>query len=213
VATSPSIDEGGVDGGGLMRIVVLQQYAVSLDGYSCADDSEFSRYVRGVVDDELDHYFIDELGRAGTHVMGNVVYGDMARHWPTASGPIAAIMNDVPKVVFSRSREVADWGESRIARGDTAEEIAKLKSEPGGEILVHGGFRFTQSLARLGLVDQYRLYVFPVALGHGSSIFATVAGLTELRLASSTQFASGVVLLKLEPATRGSSADDAAGGA
>lgn len=186
-----------------MRDVVLQQYAVSLDGFSCADGSEFSSYVRGVVDDELDAYFVEQLGRAGTHVMGSVVYGDMSRHWPGAPGPIAAIMNDVPKVVFSRSLEAAEWGESRIARGDTAEEIAKLKREPGGEILVHGGFRFTQSMARLGLVDEYRLYIFPVALGQGTSIFATVDRLTSLRLVSSLQFPSGVVLLTLSPDTDG----------
>src|SRR5579863_4800725 len=126
-----------------VRRVVLQQYAVSLDGFSCADDSAFAGYVHELVDDELESHFIEALGRAGTHVMGDVVYGDMARHWPTATGPIAAIMNDVPKVVFSRTRAVADWGESRIASGDTAEEIAALRREPGGEILVHGGFRFT----------------------------------------------------------------------
>lgn len=182
-----------------MRDVILQQYAVSIDGFSCADDSEFQRYVHSLDDSELDQQFIDSLGRAGTHIMGRCTYLDMAKYWPALSNPIADTMNGIPKVVFSRTLERAEWAESRIARGDTAEEIAKLKAEPGGEIVAHGGFRFTQSLVRLGLADELRLYVFPVALGHGTSIFATVEELTQFQLVSSRQFGSGAVLQTLRP--------------
>jgi dihydrofolate reductase len=69
-----------------------------------------------------------------------------------------------------------------------------LKTQPGGEIVAHGGFRFTQSLVRLDLVDELRLYVFPVALGHGSSIFATVEEMTRYRLVSSVAYLCGAVL-------------------
>jgi dihydrofolate reductase len=182
-----------------MRDVVLQQYAVSLDSFSCADGSEFQRYVFGVDDPELDEAFIDTLRRAGTHIMGKSTYLDMARHWPPRSDPIANVMNSIPKVAFSRTLEHADWAESRIARGDTAEEIAKLKEEPGGEIVAHGGFSFTQSLVKLGLADELRLYVFPVALGSGTSIFETVDQVTEYQLTSSRTFPSGVVLQTLRP--------------
>lgn len=183
-----------------MRDVVLQQYAVSLDGFSCADDSEFQQHVFGVVDDELDAFFIESLGRAGTHIMGRVTYGGMSDHWPSRTGPIPDIMNDIPKVVFSRTLDRAEWTESQIARGDTAEEIAKLKQASGGEILAHGGFSFMQSLVQENLVDELRLYIFPVALGHGTSIFATVDQLTPYRLASSREFPSGVVLQTLRRA-------------
>src|SRR5580700_12295281 len=86
-----------------MRDVILQQYAVSLDGFSCADGSEFQRYVFGVDDPEVDELFIETLSRAGTHIMGRATYLDMARHWPPRSTPIANVMNSIPKVVFSRS--------------------------------------------------------------------------------------------------------------
>lgn len=81
-------------------------------------------------------------------------------------------MNDIPKVAFSKTLQSADWPESRIAGGDTVEEIARLRAEPGGEIVAHGGVRFAQSLARLGVVDEYRLYVYPIAVGTGRSLFA-----------------------------------------
>jgi dihydrofolate reductase len=177
-----------------MRDVILQQHAVSLDGFSCADGSEFQRYVFGVDDPEVHQLFIELLSRAGTHIMGRKTYLDMAQHWPSRSGPTADLMNSVPKVVFSQSLQHADWPESRIASGDTAQEIAKLKEEPGGEIVAHGGFGFTQSLVKLGLVDELRLYVFPVALGQGTSVFDTVDHLTEYEPTSIKQFPSGVVL-------------------
>jgi dihydrofolate reductase len=182
-----------------MRDVILQQYAVSLDGFSCADGSEFQKYVFGVDDPEMDKLFIETLSRAGTHIMGRVTYLDMARHWPPRSDPIANVMNSIPKVVFSHTLEHADWPESRIASGETAEEIAKLKEEPGGEIVAHGGFRFTQSLVKLGLVDELRLYFFPVAVGRGTSIFDTVDVLTEYEPTSIKRFPSGAVLQNLRP--------------
>jgi dihydrofolate reductase len=182
-----------------MRDVVLQQYAVSLDGFSCADGSEFQSFVFGVDDPELDELFVETLSHAGTHIMGRTTYLGMASHWPSRSGPTADLMNSIPKVVFSHTLEHADWPESRIAGGDTAEEIAALKEEPGGEIVAHGGFSFTQSLVKLGLVDELRLYFFPVALGHGVSIFDTVDGLTEYEPTLIRRFPSGVVLKTLRP--------------
>jgi dihydrofolate reductase len=190
-----------------MRDVILQQYAVSLDGFSCADGSEFQKYVFGVDDPEVDQVFIDLLGRAGTHIMGRATYLDMANHWPSRSGPTADLMNSIPKVVFSRTLEHADWPESRIAGGDTAQEIANLKEEPGGDIVAHGGFRFTQSLVKLGLVDEIRLYIFPVALGQGISIFDTLDNLTEYESTMIKRFTSGVVLETLRPVRLNSTAD------
>jgi dihydrofolate reductase len=189
-----------------VRDVILQQYAVSLDGFSCADGSEFQKYVFGVDDPELDDFFIETLSRAGTHIMGRNTYLDMAGHWPSRSGPTADLMNGIPKVVFSRSLQQADWPESRIAGGDTAEEIAKLKEESGGEIVAHGGFSFTQSLVKLGLVDELRLYVFPVALGQGTSIFETIDHLSEYE-PNVKQFTSGVVLQTLRSVRTDSTAN------
>ena len=181
-----------------MRKLSLQQFA-SLDGYSLEEDTEFWRWWRAMPDDdEAEEYFVARLRRAGTHIMGRVTYEAMAAHWPTSPEPVAPVMNDIPKVVFSKTLPSADWPESRIARGDTSEEIARLKAEPGGEIVAHGGVRFVQSLARLGVVDEYRLYVYPVAIGSGSSLFAGLESLQPLRLVSNRAFPSGAVELVYE---------------
>jgi dihydrofolate reductase len=111
-------------------------------------------------------------------------------------------MNAIPKVVFSRTMQSADWPETRIARGDTAEEIARLKAEPGGEIVAHGGTQFVRSLIRLGLVDQYRLWVLPAAAGKGAALFTDLAQPLKLRLDKSTAFPSGILELVYSPADR-----------
>ena len=181
-----------------MRKLSLQQI-VSLDGYILEQDTDFWRWWEAQPDDdEADAHALAILRRAGTHVMGRVTYEAMAAHWPNSPAPVAPVMNDIPKVVFSKTLQSADWPETRIARGDTREEIARLKAEPGGVIVAHGGVRFVQSIARLGVVDEYRLYVFPVAVGSGSSLFAAVEDVQPLRLASQTGFPSGVVELVYE---------------
>ncbi|HEX6524580.1 MAG TPA: dihydrofolate reductase family protein [Streptosporangiaceae bacterium] len=182
-----------------MRQVVLQ-FITSLDGYSADADNGIRDVMMSIDDPEQEKYALSRLWQAGTHIMGRVSYEAMAPFWPTSSLPAAAPMNDIPKVVFSRTLKSADWPESRIASGDTAEEIAKLKAEPGGEILAHGGTQFVRSLIRLGLVDEYRLWVLPAAAGQGAALFAGLARPLKLRLVKSTAFPSGTLELVYSPA-------------
>jgi dihydrofolate reductase len=183
-----------------MRKLSLQQFAVSVDGYICQEGTEFHRLWSTVEDEEFDEYFVAQLHRAQTHIMGKDTYLAMAEHWPkavhssnAAEVEIAGIMNDRPKVVFSKSLRSADWPEARIANGDTVEEIARLKQEPGGEIVAHGGATFVRSLARLEVVDEYRLYVMPFAIGQGLSLFGELERPQPLRLVSSRPFACGAM--------------------
>jgi dihydrofolate reductase len=190
-----------------MRKLVLQIATMSLDGYICEEGTEFWRSFGPFSlppapdDEDYEEYFLNTLRRAGTHIMGRVTYESMAQTWPTSTDPVAAIMNDIPKVVFSRTLETASWPEARIARGDTEEEIARLKAEPGGEIVAHGGAQFAQSLARLGVVDEYRLYVYPVAVGRGAPLFTEAERPRGLRLLSSRAFGCGVLALVYRPLT------------
>jgi len=190
-----------------MRKLVLQIAAISLDGYICEEGTEFWRSFGSASlppapdDNEYEDYFLTTLRRAGTHIMGRVTYESMADTWPTSTDPVAAIMNDIPKVVFSKTLPSADWPEARIARGDTAQEIARLKAEPGGEVVAHGGALFAQSLARLGLVDEYRLYVLRVAVASGKPLFTDVGRPQGLRLVSGRVFQCGVLALEYRPMT------------
>jgi dihydrofolate reductase len=184
-----------------MRHVVLQ-FWISLDGYSCDEDTELYRLMEEIEDPEQEEYFVGRLRQAGTHIMGRVTYEEMAKFWPTSDHPIAAPMNDIPKVVFSATLQSADWPPARIARGDTAEELARLRQEPGGEILAHGGTQFVRSLIRLGLVDEYRLWVLPTAVGQGAPLFTELARPLSLRLIKATAFPSGILELCYEPTER-----------
>lgn len=110
-------------------------------------------------------------------------------------------MNEIPKVVFSRTlKSAGEWSETRIAGGDTAEEIAKLKPEPGKDLVAAGGTAFMHSLIRLGVVDEYRLWVLPAATGKGAPLFPEMDQPVNLRLLRSTAFPSGILDLVYAPA-------------
>jgi len=143
---------------------------------------------------------VASLREVGTHIMGRVTYEQMAGHWPTASGDYADFMNKLPKVVFSRTLPAADWAGSRIARGDLATEIAALKSERDGEIIMaHGGAAFVQALSKLGLIDEYRLVILPVALGNGLPLFKDLARPLRVDLAEAKTFPDGTVIHVYQP--------------
>jgi dihydrofolate reductase len=114
------------------------------------------------------------VSNAAAHLIGAATYAGWANYWPSAPGPFAKPMNEIPKVVFSTSLTSADWGETTIASGDLAEAITRLKQERSdGYLLAQGGTRFAQSLVQTGLIDEYRLVVHPVVLGAGERIFTT----------------------------------------
>jgi dihydrofolate reductase len=127
-----------------MRNVVLIMTA-SLDGYVVAPKG----HAGGLPEpDELKRWKLDRIRRAGTHIMGRVTYEEMAAAWPTSTDDYAAPMNDIPKVVFSKTLSEATWPESSIARGDLAEEVRGVKNQSGGEIIAWGGAGFAQALSR-----------------------------------------------------------------
>jgi dihydrofolate reductase len=127
----------------------------------------------------------------GLHLMGRNTYEEMAAFWPVSDDAYAAPMNEIPKVVFSRTLERAEWAGSRIARGDLADEIARLKREPGKDMLAWGGAAFAQSLSRLGLVDEYRLILQPVALGDGLPLFKDLTAPLRLELVDAETYPTG----------------------
>jgi dihydrofolate reductase len=130
----------------------------------------------------------------GLHLMGRATYEEMASFWPRSDDAYAVPMNDIPKVVFSRTLERAEWPESRIARGDLAAEIAALKREPGKDMIAWGGAAFAQALNTLGLVDEYRLVLQPVALGEGLPLFKDLKAPLRLQLVETATYRTGAML-------------------
>jgi dihydrofolate reductase len=137
---------------------------------------------------------LEWLGQAGCHIMGRTTYQEMSQFWPQSDDPYAAPMNDVPKVVFSRTLTEAPWETSRIARGDLAEEIAALKSEPGGDVIAWGGATFAHALIEADLIDEYRLVIHPMLAGDGLTIFDRFPGPRDLGLSRVHTFDTGSVV-------------------
>jgi dihydrofolate reductase len=182
-----------------MRKLILGFY-VSLDGKSADGDNGIRDVMMSMDDTEQEEYFVERLSEAGAFLMGRNTYQIMAGYWPSADHPSAKAMNEIPKVVFSRTLKTADdWPETRIASGDTAEEIAKLKAEPGKDLVAAGGTEFMHSLIKLGVVDEYRLWVLPAITGKGAPLVPPLDEAVKLRLVKSTAFPLGVLELVYVP--------------
>jgi dihydrofolate reductase len=130
-----------------MASLVLKM-SVSLDGYVASVDGSTDWVAAGRSDDGAS-WTLDTVGNARAHLIGATTYAGWAAYWPSAAGPFAKPMNEIPKVVFSDTMASADWGDTTIATGDLAEAITRLKRERAdGYLLAHGGARFARSLAR-----------------------------------------------------------------
>jgi dihydrofolate reductase len=172
-----------------MRPLILKM-EISLDGFVGRPGGD-PAWLLPYYDDELTAYTVNLIGRAGTHAMGRQTYEDMAPHWQASTAPFATPMNEIPKAVFSSTLDEATWPETTIYR-DLAEGLAQLKAQDGGPIIAHGGARFAQALTRLGLIDEYRLNLHPVALHDGYKLFGAE---TKLRLVDARTFPAGTVAL------------------
>lgn len=165
-----------------MREIVLQVFALSLDGVIETEGSAFEDYFNSLGDDPRNERWItDSIEGASLHAVGRVTYGSMSQYFPTAShedgantfttSAIDDAMNRIPKVVFSKTLTEADWGPVTILRGDTLEELARLREEGDGYVLVHGGATFAQALVRMDAVDEFRLAMYPFVAGTGPRLF------------------------------------------
>jgi len=184
-----------------MRKLILKMQ-MSLDGFVGGPNGEVD-WAFKTIDGDAQAWIVKTISDVGVHIMGSCTFRDMAAWWPTSTEPYAKAMNEIPKVVFSKDpnlnaspdspENIESWANARVATGDLAEEIAKLKAEPGKDILAHGGARFAQSLVRLGLIDEYQLMVHPIALARGLALFWSLRESLNLRLVSSTAFPSGAI--------------------
>ena len=150
--------------------------------------------------DEGNKFKLDEAHSAEALLLGRVTYEGFAEAWPSREGEFADKFNTMPKYVVSSTLEKPEWNNSTVLKGDLAEEVAKLKQEQDGDIVVHGSARLVQALVEHDLVDELRLMVFPVVLGSGKRLFGDTSDKKPLRLVDSKVVGDGVAILVYEPA-------------
>jgi dihydrofolate reductase len=150
--------------------------------------------------DEGDKFKLDELFEAEAQLLGRVTYEGFAAAWPSMTDEVgfAEKMNNMPKYVVSSTLDKAEWNNSTVLRGDVAAEVAKLKEDVDGVILVAGSARLVQALVEHDLVDEFRLMVFPVVLGTGKRLFGDTSDKKRLRLVDSKTVGDGITILTYE---------------
>ncbi len=175
---------------------------VSLDGYFVDQKGDMSWAHNQ--DPEWNEFVNQNASGDGQLLFGRKTYDMMAGFWPTPMAhktlpTVAERMNSAAKVVFSRTMDKADWNNTRLLKGDLAEEVRKLKSEPGAGMVLMGSGTIVSQLAQAGLIDEYQLVVNPIILGSGRTLFESVKDRLRLKLTKSRAFGNGSVVLSYAP--------------
>jgi dihydrofolate reductase len=172
---------------------------ITLDGVIDAEGGWFS--VAGEAGDQSD--LVAALGEqsraADAFLTGRVTFEGMREFWPQQTGDKTGVhdyLNQVAKYVVSTTLGDPEWEHTTVLRGELTQEIQALKSAPGRDIVTTGSISLVHGLTGAGLVDEYRLFVYPVVLGRGERLFADGTKIPALRLAETRSFRSGVVLLR-----------------
>lgn len=187
-----------------MRKVKLQMQ-VTVDGFVGGLKGEMD-YLVWNWDEELKKYVMELTDTSDTILVGGVLYQGLSGYWSAVPPDneqyaFAQKMNEYTKVVFSKSlKGKLEWSNSRLAGGNAAAEIRALKVQPGKDILVYGGARFVSGLVRENLIDEYHLFINPVSIGKGLTIFGNLEGNLKLSLAAARSFACGIAVLEYRPA-------------
>ncbi|WP_394827985.1 dihydrofolate reductase family protein [Pendulispora albinea] len=201
-----------------MRKLILKM-SISLDGFVAGPNGETDWMIRSM-SDEGKAWIVEALGNVGLLAVGSRTFQAMATYWPRSTDVLAPPMNQIPKAVFSRTgtnievattRALEDararalpeskpdpqalegWRSARIVTGDLFDAITRLKQEPGKDIVAFGGVELAQNLASLGVIDEYRLVVHPVAVGKGLPLFSRLTAPVDLELVELKAFKTGTV--------------------
>ena len=183
----------------MSKLVVFNQ--VSLDGYFVDAMGDMSWAHKN--DPEWNAYTAENASGGGVLLFGRVTYEMMKGFWPTpaarqVNAVVADRMNQLPKVVFSRTLDRADWQNTKLVKGDIAAEVARLKKQPGPNLVLMGSGSIVAQLSAAGLVDEYQLVLNPIVLGDGRTMFEGLPKKLDLRLEGSRVFKNGNVVLTYE---------------
>jgi dihydrofolate reductase len=187
----------------MRRLVVFN--SVTVDGYFSGPGGDISWAHKAPEDAEWNAFVAENAGSGGLLLFGRITYELMASYWPTPEArksfpEVAEGMNSLPKVVFSRTLDKASWNNTRLVKGNLAEEVRAMKKESGEDMTILGSGSIVSQLAQAGLIDEYQLIVNPVVLGKGRTMFDGIKARLALKLTRTRTFANGNILLSYVPA-------------
>jgi dihydrofolate reductase len=185
----------------MRKLVVFNM--VSLDGFFVDSKGDMNWAHKN--DAEWNAFVSGNASGSGVLVFGRITYDLMASYWPTAmalqnSPVVAKGMNDMPKIVFSRTLDKASWNNTKLVKGDLATEVRKLKQESGPGMVILGSGSLVSQLAPQNLIDEYQIALSPIVLGKGRTLFEGVKEKLNLKLTTSRTFGNGTVFVCYQPA-------------
>ncbi len=183
----------------MRKVIVFNM--MTLDGFFEGENHSIDWHN---VDEEFNEFAEEQLKSTDLLLFGRRTYDLMAGYWPTpesiADDPvIASHMNTLPKMVFSRTLDHAPWNNTKLVKEVNADEIQKLKQQPGKDIFIFGSANLIATFRKLNLIDEYRIMIDPVILGTGTPMFHPLNGRLDLQLVATKVFRSGNVLLYYQP--------------
>jgi dihydrofolate reductase len=177
----------------------------SLDGYFTGPNGDLSwAHTANADDDEWKAFVVDNAKGGGMLLMGRITYEMMIAYWPTPTAAkndpeVAAGMNSMPKVVFSRTLDTVSWENTTLVKGDLVAETRKLKQGTGPDMVILGSGTIVSQLTKAHLIDEYQIAVLPVILGAGRTMFEGVGQRLSLKRTKARPFRNGNVFVCYEP--------------
>ena len=176
----------------MRKLIVFNQ--VSLDGYFTDVDGDMSWAHKQ--DAEWNAFVAENAKSGGELLFGRITYELMKSYWPTpaaakAAPVVAEQMNNLPKIVFSRTLDKASWNNTKLVGGDLAAEIRKMKNEPGEQMVIMGSGTIVSQLTAEGLIDEYQIVVNPIVLAKGRTMFEGIKRKLNLKRTKTRSFGNG----------------------
>jgi dihydrofolate reductase len=169
---------------------------ITLDGYFEGEKNWELPFLEIVWGSEMERFSLEQLSSTSYLVFGRITYEGMAAYWKTAEGEIADFMNNLPKIVCSKTLNSADWNNSILIKENVANEIAALKAKSNKDMYVFGSANLCETLIRENVFDEYRIGIAPVMAGKGRYLFPKGLPEKKLSLISSQPLMTGGVILK-----------------
>jgi dihydrofolate reductase len=184
----------------MRRLIVFNN--ISLDGYFTDANSDMS-WAHQNADDEWNKFTAENASGGGLLLFGRKTYDLMASFWPTKQAyetmpTVAEAMNNLPKVVFSRTMHKPGWNNTKLVKDNIAEEVSTMKNEPGPDMVIMGSGSIVSQLTEAKLIDTYQLVVHPIVLGSGRTLFERLNEKLRLKRTGSRTFKNGNVFLTYE---------------